>query len=128
MKLWCLHRADVCSLQPLLTFDDLELNCLALFKCSIALGQNRALMHENIRPAFALDEAVALFRVEPLHCSLLTDLLFSSACMRGRVYVTARTHTDGRIIQSPVRAVSSSPITNVPSERGWQQTTLARAQ
>ena len=71
MKLQCLHRADVCSLQPLLAFDDLELNGLALFERSVALGQNRALMHENIRAAFTLDEAVALFRVKPFHCSLL---------------------------------------------------------
>ena len=71
MKLWCLHRADVCSLQPLLAFDDLELNGLALFKRSVALGQNRALMHEDVRAAFTLDEAVALFRVKPFHCSLL---------------------------------------------------------
>lgn len=71
MKLWCLQRADVCSLQPLLAFDDLELNCLALFKRSVALGQNRALMHEDVRAAFTLDEAVALFRVKPFHGSLL---------------------------------------------------------
>ena len=71
MKLRCLHRADVCSLQPLLAFDDLELNGLALFEHSVALGQNRALMHEDVRAAFTLDEAVALFRVKPFHCSLL---------------------------------------------------------
>ena len=71
MKLRCLHRADVCSLQPLLAFDDLELNGLALFERSVALGQNRALMHENIRAALTLDEAVALFRVKPFHRSLL---------------------------------------------------------
>ena len=70
MKPRCLHRADVCSLQPLLAFDDLELDRLALFERSVALRQNRALMHENILAALTLDEAVALFRVEPLHCSL----------------------------------------------------------
>ena len=71
MKLRCLQRADACSLQPLLAFDDLELNGLALFERSVALGQNRALMHENVWAAFALDKAVALFSVKPLHCSLL---------------------------------------------------------
>src|SRR5215471_20252082 len=71
MKLRCLHRADVCSLWPFLAFDDLELNGLALLEHSVAFGQNRALMHENIRAAFTLDKAVALFRVKPFHCSLL---------------------------------------------------------
>ena len=71
MKLWCLYRADVCSLQPLLALDDLELNSLTLFKRSVALGQNRTLMYEDVRAAFTLDEAVALFRVKPFHRSLL---------------------------------------------------------
>ncbi len=66
----CLQRSDVCSLQPLLAFDDLELNGLALFKRSVALCHNRALMHENVAPALALDEAVALVPVKPFHCSL----------------------------------------------------------
>jgi len=70
MKVRCLQRSDVCSLQPLLAFDDLELNGLALFKRSVALGQNRALMHENVAPVFALDEAVALVHVKPFHYSL----------------------------------------------------------
>lgn len=71
MKLRCLQRADACSLQPLLAFDDLELNGLALFERSVALGHNRALMYENVWAAFTLDKAVALFSVKPLHCSLL---------------------------------------------------------
>lgn len=71
MKLRCLQRADACSLQPLLAFDDLELNGLALFERSVALGQNRALMYENVWAAFTLDKAVAFFSVKPLHCSLL---------------------------------------------------------
>ena len=71
MKLWCLHRRTFAACGPFSPLTTLELNCLALFKCSVALGQNRALMHENIRAAFTLDEAVALFRVKPFHCSLL---------------------------------------------------------
>ena len=57
-------------MQPLLAFDNIELNGLALCKRSVALGQNRALMHENVAPALALDEAVALVQVKPFHCSL----------------------------------------------------------
>jgi len=41
-------------LQPPLAFDDLELNCLALFKRSVAIGQNRALVHEDVWAAFTL--------------------------------------------------------------------------
>ena len=71
MKLGAYTGRTFAACSPHLAFDDLEPNCLALFKRSVAIGHNRALVHEDVWAAFTLDEALALFRVKPLHCSLL---------------------------------------------------------
>ena len=66
-----LERADLLGLRALLALRDLELDPLALFEGAVAVGLDRGVVDEHVRPAAVdLDEAEALLGVEPLHCAL----------------------------------------------------------
>ena len=58
---------DVGGLWPFLSLGDLELYLIALLKTLIAFRGNRAVVHKNIGPIIASDEAVALGIVKPLN-------------------------------------------------------------
>src|SRR6476620_7835279 len=62
------ERADVLGLRALLALRDVELDLLALEQLAEALGVDVREVGEDVRAAtLLLDEAEALFRVEPLH-------------------------------------------------------------
>jgi hypothetical protein len=67
--------ADDVGLRPLLTLGDLELDALILLEAAVAVGLDRAVVDEDVRSVVDLDEAVALFAVEPLHDALSHDVL-----------------------------------------------------
>src|SRR3954466_1550292 len=61
-------RANVLGLRALLTLRDVELDLLALKQLAEALGIDVRKVREHVGAApVLLDEAEALFRVEPLH-------------------------------------------------------------
>jgi hypothetical protein len=60
------RNRDVRSLQPLRTFDHIELHLSAFLKRAKAAGLNRAEVDEHILAPFSRDEAKAFRIVEPL--------------------------------------------------------------
>jgi len=62
---------DLIGLGTLCPLDDVELDLIALFEALIALALDRAVMNEDVRPAVAAEEAIALCVVEPLHSALV---------------------------------------------------------
>src|SRR4051794_7895559 len=71
-----LERADVLRLRALLALRDVELHALVLLQRLVALPLDRAEVAEDVGAAVVLrDEAEALLRVEPLHCSLCHVLI-----------------------------------------------------
>ncbi|CAI8887829.1 Cold shock protein [Pseudomonas sp. IT-347P] len=76
-----LQAYNILSLQALLASNDRVLDLLALGQRPVPFAANRAVVHEHVHPVFALDKAVALGVVEPLHiagftCCHLFILLF----------------------------------------------------
>src|SRR3954469_7944878 len=67
--------ADQVGLRSLLALGDLELDALVLLEAAIAVRLDRAVVHEDVRAVVGLDEAVALFAVEPLDDALRHDAL-----------------------------------------------------
>src|SRR5271163_4515705 len=53
-------------------FEQIELHGLTLVERAVTVFLNRGEMHENIFSRGALDKAISLRPVEPLHCSLLS--------------------------------------------------------
>src|SRR5258705_2228448 len=71
--------ADVRRLRPLGPLGHLERDLVPFLERPEAVPDDRAVVHEHVRPARALDESEALRLVEPLHLSSLShrdDLLF----------------------------------------------------
>ena len=62
-----LEARDLVSLRTLGPLNDVELDLIALFEALVALALDRTVMNEDIRSAFAAEEAVALCVVEPLY-------------------------------------------------------------
>jgi len=58
---------DLIGLGALCPLDDVELDLITLFEALIALALDRAVMNEDVRPAVAAEEAIALCVVEPLY-------------------------------------------------------------
>src|SRR5207248_8117812 len=65
-----LARLDVRSLQALVALHDLELDLLTLGQRLVAFPCNRREVDEDVLPALALDEAIALLVREPLDGAL----------------------------------------------------------
>jgi hypothetical protein len=65
-----LQRLNVRSLQALGAADDFKLDRLAVVQRAITIRNDGGEMDENVLPRLALDEAIALAGIEPLHCSL----------------------------------------------------------
>ena len=63
---------NVCRLWSLLSFRDFELHRIALLQAFIALGSDRAVMHENVGTIRAADEPVAFCVIEPLYRAFQT--------------------------------------------------------
>src|SRR5437660_540155 len=62
---------DVLGLRPLVTADRGVLHALVVLQAAVAVGLDGRVMHEYIRRCVVgRDKAIALVRVEPLHCSL----------------------------------------------------------
>lgn len=60
------------GLGPLLAFGYFKGNFLAFFKGAKSIADDGGIMDKNVPPsAFALNESVTLFRVEPLNSTLL---------------------------------------------------------
>jgi len=57
-------------LHPLLAFDDLKGNPLALFECPEPLLVDGRMVHEYILAVVSSDETIPFFPVKPLYCSL----------------------------------------------------------
>src|SRR5688572_24751106 len=64
---------DTRGLRPLGLFDNFELDLFALVENFEAIAVDRAVMHEDIRTALALKEAVALLLREPLNSTVGTS-------------------------------------------------------
>ena len=62
---------NVIRLRPLAALDDVELDLVAFLEAFVAIALDGAVMHEDVRPAFAPQEAKALRVVEPLHRTLI---------------------------------------------------------
>src|SRR3954454_470191 len=69
-----LGRRDVGRLQTFGPLRHLELDASALIQGAISLRLNRREVHEDVLSVFTLDEAIALGRVEPLHCTFFFHL------------------------------------------------------
>src|SRR5438270_8369098 len=65
-----LEAGDVCCLQALGTFSDLEFDSLPLVERSVPFSLNRGEVDEHVLTGLTLDESETLARVEPLNCSL----------------------------------------------------------
>src|SRR3954453_23928675 len=74
--------ADQVGLRSLLALGDLELDTLVLLEAAIAVGLDRAVVHEDVGAVVHLDEAVALFAVEPLDDALRHDALLLARASR----------------------------------------------
>src|SRR6476660_1685368 len=61
---------DVGCLWSLLAFSDLEFDLIAFLQALVALGADRAVVHEDIWSIVTADEAIPFCVVEPLHCAL----------------------------------------------------------
>lgn len=62
-----LEARDLVRLRALRPLNDVELDLIALFEALVALALDRTVVDEDVRPAFAAEEAVALCVVEPLY-------------------------------------------------------------
>jgi hypothetical protein len=62
---------DLIGLGAFAPLDDVEFNLIALFEALIALALDGAVVDEDVRPAVAAEEAVALCVVEPLYGALI---------------------------------------------------------
>ena len=60
---------DVGGLQALGTLLDLELDLLAFFQVLEAIALDSAEVDEDVRAAFALNEAITLAPIEPFDCA-----------------------------------------------------------
>ena len=69
-----LEGGNVRSLQALRTADHFELNRLAVVQRLIPIGLNRREVDENVLAGLTLDESKALAGIEPLYCSLFSQL------------------------------------------------------
>jgi len=67
-----LEAYDVLGLQTLGALLDFELNRLSFVEGLVPIGLNGRKVHENVLTGLALDESVALSRIEPLYCTLLS--------------------------------------------------------
>jgi len=61
----------VFGLQALWSLLDFEFNRLPFVECFVPLGLNRREVDENVLTGLALDEPIALGRIEPLDSALL---------------------------------------------------------
>ncbi len=69
-----LQADNVFRLKALGALGDFKLHRRALLKAAIAFTLNGGEVDENVLSRRALDETVALAGVEPLHCSLFSQL------------------------------------------------------
>jgi hypothetical protein len=80
---------DLIGLGTLCPLDDVELDLIALFEALVALALDGAVVNEDVRPALAAEEAIALCVVEPLYGALVlcqwSDSLTCS-CLRSAAY------------------------------------------
>ena len=72
-----LEGSDVRCLQALGTLGHVELNRLAFIQRFVSLRLNRGEMDENVLAGLPLDESKTLAGIEPLYCSLFSQLFFS---------------------------------------------------
>src|SRR5690606_13825348 len=86
------HACHVARLRAFRTFDNLELHRLSFVQCAKARALDGREMHEHVRAAATLDEAVALGVVEPLDLPAdpfhRTDLPCLAASASGWQHVT----------------------------------------
>jgi hypothetical protein len=92
-----LYLRDGFGLQALRALLDLELHKLALGKRFVSLHLNRGEMDENIFPRLALNEAISLGSVEPLHHTLFSSQRSDSSSRNVpiQVFVTPVGSTEG---------------------------------
>jgi hypothetical protein len=72
-----LEGGDVRSLQALGAAGHFELNRLPVGQRLVPLRLNRGEVDENVLAGLALDESESLAGIEPLNCSLFSQLCFS---------------------------------------------------
>jgi|HubBroStandDraft_2_1064218.scaffolds.fasta_scaffold1495175_1 hypothetical protein len=65
------EAGDLVGLGTLCSLDDIELHLIAFFQALVPLALDGAVVDEDVRPALAAEEAVALRVVEPLNCALV---------------------------------------------------------
>src|SRR5829696_4817438 len=69
--------SDVLGFLALPAWGHVELDALAVFERPVAIALNRREVDEYVVPAFTLDEAEALLRVEPFHSALRCHVVVS---------------------------------------------------
>src|SRR6266481_1149516 len=74
---------DLIGLGTLAALDDVEFNLITLFEALVALALDGAVVNEDVRPAVAAEEAIALCVVKPLYgafvlCQWSNSLIFVS--------------------------------------------------
>jgi len=72
-----LEGGNVRCLQALGALGHFELNRLSVIQRLVAVGLNRGKVDENVLAGLALDESESLAGIEPLYCSLFSQLCFS---------------------------------------------------
>ena len=73
-----LNACYVGRLKALGAFQKIELHGFAFVECAITLLLDSGEMHEDVFAGGALDKALTLGPVEPLHCTLLSHKLLLS--------------------------------------------------
>lgn len=69
-RLEWLHTRDVCCLQALGTFRDLEFHRLSFVERFVSISLNRGEVDKHVLTGLTLDESETFSRIEPLNCSL----------------------------------------------------------
>jgi hypothetical protein len=92
----------------------LELHVLVLLEAAEAVAVNLGVVHEDIRPISAGDEAVALLRLEPLDGSLCPSLL------TGAGYGSARCGPDATLLRSLKRHARNTVLRELAGDTNTQ--------
>ena len=126
--LLCSQLADddyVCGLETLGALFNCELDLLAFLQVLESFALNGGEMYEDIRPALALEETVALCSVEPFDCTVDTFrhvclLVASKKCLEGTHWVLHRSRLNG----GKTKWLTDEPRANLvlPKQTTWYPT------
>src|SRR6266511_84567 len=114
--LLALQRPHVGGLGALRPRRDVELDSLPLFERAVAVGLDRAEMHEDVRAGLGRNEAIALVGVEPLHGSNRHELVPPLHRLGGSRSTPARSGASGKGQAQPADAKANhEPLRRYPT-------------